>query len=521
MSPTNVSRFQHAGAAEQVAEYWATIKHHRWMIYYLALVLIAVSVVGISLLPDVYQTTTTILVDPQKVSDELIPASVKSPLTERLQNISQEVLGSTHLQRVMDENNLYPELHKSMSTDQLLDYMRNQIQIGVKHASGSGPASFSITYEGRDPVQTAKVTRELAAEFINWNLNSRSALAENTEAFLDNRLAAAQSELKRQESQVREFKMRHLGEMPEETQSNIAQLSQLRATFSANNDTLNRLEQERIELEQLPQTAHIPQLGPVPVSERTRLEEERLRAETRLSELRRRYMPKHPEVLEAQQALERSNKQIAALPADTTPTPAANPDKPEKTAAGVRLIVIARETRRLEQEQTQLQSQMTTLQAKLGAVPLREQQYVDLTRGYDIAKEQYRSLLSKKYSAEMAADLERKHGGENFSVLDEARVPQKPFRPNRKLLLLSAFLGSWILPVVLVVGKDQILTTVKTERHLQKILGQSVVILTTIPAISVASERNRNRRYLRAAVFSTSAIALLLALFLWRVHPIL
>lgn len=521
MSPNRVSRYQQAGAAEQISEYWATIKYHRWVIYFLALALTAVSVIGISLLPDVYQATTTILVDPQKVSDELIPASVKSPLTERLQNISQEVLGSTHLQRVMDENNLYPKLRKSMSTDQLLDYMRSQIQITVKHASGSGPASFSITYEGRDPVLTAKVTSQLAGEFINWNLSSRSALAENTEAFLDNRLATAQDEIKRQETQVREFKMRHLGEMPEETQSNIAQLSQLRATFSANNDTLNRLEQERIELEQTPQTAHVAQLGPMPVSERARLQNERLIAENRLIELRRRYMPRHPEVLDAQQALERIDRQIAALPPDIDPTAIAKPDKPQITAAVARLSVIARETRRLEEEQTQLQSQMAVLQAKLDAMPLREQQYADLTRGYDIAKEQYRSLLSKKYSAEMAADLERKHGGENFSVLDAARIPEKPFRPNRKILLVSGILASWILPIVLVVGKDQLLTTVKTERHLQTILGPSVLILATIPAIRVASERERDRRYLMTAVFSTSAIALLLALFLWLVHPIL
>jgi succinoglycan biosynthesis transport protein ExoP len=521
MSLNRLSRSQQAGVAEQISEYWDTIKHHRWMIYFLALTLTAVSVIGISLLPDVYQATTTILVDSQKVSDELIPASVKSELTERLQNISQEVLGSTHLQRVMDENNLYPKLRKSMSTDQLLEYMRSQIQITVKRASGSGPASFSITYEGRDPFLTAKVTRELAAEFVNWNLNSRSALTENTAAFLDNRLATAQNELKRQETQVREFKMRHLGEMPEETQSNIAQLSQLRASFSANNDTLNRLEQERIELEELPQTAHVAQLVPMPISDRARLQEERVRAENRLTELRRRYMPKHPEVLEAEQALERIDRQIAGLPPDKDPTLAAKQDKPEITAAAARLSAIARETRRLEEEQTRMQLQTAALQAKLDAVPLREQQYADLTRGYDIAKEQYRSLLTKKYSAEMAADLERKHGDENFTVLDAARIPERPFRPNRKLLLASAFLGSWIVPIVLVVGKDQMLTTVKTERHLQKILGPSVLILATIPAVSVASERGRNRQYLRAAVFSTSAIALLLALFLWRVHPIL
>src|SRR5271166_897010 len=278
MSANRVSAYQHTGPAEQISEYWATIKHHGWTIYFLALALNAVAVLGISLLPDVYQATTTILVDPQKVSDDLIPASVKSPLTEKLQNISQEVLGSTHLQRVIDENNLYPELRESMSPDRLLDYMRSQIQIAVKHASGSGPASFSITYEGRDPVLTAKVTRELAAEFINWNVNSRSALNENTAAFLDSRLQTAQDELKRQESRVREFKMKHLGEMPEETQSNIAQLSQLRATFSANNDALNRLEQERIEIEQLPQTPQGAQTGPPPITDRAQLQEERLQA---------------------------------------------------------------------------------------------------------------------------------------------------------------------------------------------------------------------------------------------------
>src|SRR5271166_1216516 len=405
MSPSRITRSQQAGAAEQIAEYWITIKHHRWMIYFLGLALTAVSVIGISLLPDVYQATTTVLVDPQKVSDDLIPASVKSPLTERLQNISQEVLGSTHLQRVMDADNLYPELRKSMSADRLLDYMRSQIQIAVKHASGSGPASFSITYEGRDPVLTAKVTRELATEFINWNVNSRSTLTENTAEFLDKRLETAQNELKRQESQVREFKMKHLGEMPEETQSNIGQLSQLRATFSANNDTLNRIEQERIELEQLPPTA--PVVGLTPITDRARLQAERSQAERQLIDLRRRYMPKHPEVLEAQQRLERIDQLIAALPPDKDSVPAPKVDKPERTAASARLSVIARETRRLEEEQTQLASQMSALQAKLDAVPLREQQYVDLTRGYDIAKEQYRTLLTKKYSAEMAADLER------------------------------------------------------------------------------------------------------------------
>ena len=521
MSPSRVSVQQQAGPADQISEYWATIKHRGWMIYFVTLALTAVAVVVISLLPDVYQATTTILVDPQKVSDDLIPASVKSPLTERLQNISQEVLGSTHLQRVIDENNLYPELRGSMTTDRLLDYMRSQIQITVKHASGSGPASFSITYEGRNPALTARVTSELARGFINWNVDSRSELTTTTATFLDDRLRAAQSELEREEGRVREFKMKHLGEMPEETQSNIAQLSQLRTTFSANNDTLNRLDQERIQLEQLPQMAQGAQLGPAPVTDRARLHDERLNVESQLFELRRRYTPAHPEVLETQNRLERIDQQIAELPPDRDSGPAGKTAKSEKTVASVRLGVLAGEMRRLEEEQKQLQAQMSAYQVKLDAVPLREQQYVDMTRGYDTAKEQYRSLLTKKYSAEMAADLDRKQVGENFTVLDAARVPEKPTKPNRRLFMVGGFFGSFFLSIVLVLVQDQIRTTVKSERHLQKVLGQSVTVLASIPTISIASELQRKRQYLAAAVFSTAATVLMLAVFLWRVHPIL
>jgi len=137
---------------EQVREYWQTVQQRKWLIYFTTLALTLASVVAIALLPDQYQATTTILVDPQKVPDEYVNATIKSPLTERLQTISQEVLSSTRLQEVIDKWNLYPELRQSMSPDQVIDHMRNKIKIDVKRAAGSGPGAFSITYEGGNPV---------------------------------------------------------------------------------------------------------------------------------------------------------------------------------------------------------------------------------------------------------------------------------------------------------------------------------------------------------------------------------
>lgn len=512
---------QQASPTDAILQYWQVIKLHASLIYSLTLVLTAVAIVIIALLPDTYRATTTILVDPQKVPDELVPSTVKSPLTERLQTISQELLSSTHLQKIIDENHLYPELRASMTSEQVLDYMRNQIQIAVKHASGTGPASFTITYEGRDPKMTAKVTTELAAGFISWNEESRSALTANTVEFLDGRLNDAQAELEKQEAKVREFKMQHLGEMPEQTQANIAALSQLNATFSANNDALNRLEQERAQLQQLPQMAQGAQLKPQPTTERSRLEEDKVKLEGQLFELKRRYTPAHPEVIEAQNRLDRVTQQIAALP--PTPDPAAQNKEPNApaTAASVRLEIIAREITRLEEEQTSIHSQIATYQGKLDAVPLREQQFVDLTRGYDTAKEQYRSLLTKKYSADMAEDLDKKQKGESFNILDPALVPERPYKPNRKILMIAGFFGSLLLSVGIVVLKDQLQPTVKGERHLQTILANATPVLATIPVVYGPTQIQQKRRWVFAAVLSTIATVVLVAAFLWRIHPIL
>ena len=107
------------------------------------------------------------------------------------------------------------------------------------------------------------------------------------------------------------------------------------------------------------------------------------------------------------------------------------------------------------------------LQGKLGHLPVREQELAKITRDYEISKANYKTLLDKSLSAEMATDMEHRQKSERFTVLDPARVPERPTKPNRPLLggagsaaalgfglLLcfgleaqkGAFLGEWELP---------------------------------------------------------------------------
>jgi succinoglycan biosynthesis transport protein ExoP len=500
----------------ELREYWQAISQNRWWVFFLTLVLTLAAALVIVRMPNVFQATTTILVDPQQISDQYVNPPVKETLTDRLQTISQQVLSASRLQDIIDHYHLYPEFQGAMSREQIIDYMRKAITIEVKHASGNGPGAFTITYEGRNPVIVAQVTNELANQFITWNLQSSEQVAETTTEFLGEQLETAKASLAEQEQKVRDFKMGHLGQMPEDLPGNLGTLAQLRATYQANNDSLNRLEQERIELTRLPASVVRTGQGTEGLSDRARLEIERARLQDQLNTLRQHYTPTYPEVVEATARLRRVKEELKALPPDS-----ANAAGAEASPTQVRLELIAREMKRLSDEQKNITAQIASYQAKIDAVPMREQQVTELMRDYEISKEQYRSLLGKKYSADMASDLQRKQKGERFTILDAARAPELPVKPGRALLLLFSLTGALFLSMAFVIGKDKIDPSLKAEKQLEGMLPSSVALLAEIPTIVTASDRRRQFRFVIFALTTSVLACLIVAGMLWRIRPIL
>ena len=157
----------------------------------------------------------------------------------------------------------------------------------------------------------------------------------------------------------------------------------------------------------------------------------------------------------------------------------------------------------------------------MDAVPLREEQLVELTRNYDISKANYQALLDKSFSIDMAADLEQKQKGERFTVLDPAQVPQKQVTPNRKALIpLSGFVA-FGLSILLVLAKETLSPAIKTEMELLSLLPVSARVIGLIPRIEIAADARRDRRL----AISASLVCILLCLSLigviWRIRLVL
>jgi polysaccharide chain length determinant protein (PEP-CTERM system associated) len=468
-------------------------------------------------MPDRYKATTTILVDPQKVSEKYVSPTVNSDPGQRLTTITQQVLSTTRLQQIIDDMHLYPELKGKMSREEVIELMRKDITITVKQGSSSGLSAFTIEYEGRQRQQVAQVANQLAASFIEWNVKSREQQSQDTTEFLDAQLKEAKQNLEQQEARLSAFKMRHLGEMPEQQAANMQALTQLQTQFQANADALNRLEVERTLLSRGLESPNPGEAKTAPVlTERAKLEDERRKLRAHLQDLQNRYTSAHPEVVDTASQLQRVEDRLKILPPDPVVVVAQ-----DNTAVTVRLQLIDRESKRLTQDQERITGQMASYRSKVDAVPVREQEMAELNRNYSVSKDHYQSLLDKTFSAGMAADLEKKQQAEHFTILDLAQVPEKPFKPKRGLMFIGAFLGALAMSLGLAYLADMMNSSVKFERELKAMLPANVPLLAVVPQLQSAADRRSSIRFaVIAVVISLIGCALEAGLFL-KLHSIL
>lgn len=468
-----------------IEQYLTVLTRHWRLILLSALALFVPLATGVMLMPSVYEATTTIMVDPQRIPDKYVSTTVIDEPSERLNLLTQEVLSSSRLEQVIQDLNLYGKMRERKGRDEVLEYMRSKIQIQTKHTSGSGPSSFTLTFAADSPVIAALTANKLAESFIRRHLQSRQEQVEGTTSFLANELAETRTSLQKQEQQISAYRMQHLGEMPEQMQANLQALAQLQMELQTNSDQISRLEEERIVLERTPEVAH-DGTSSATLSARASLLAQIASKQAQVVDLESRYTPAHPDLLAARQSL-------AELRAELKSAGGAGGSVSSDPVRQVRLEVLAREKSRLEVQQVAIRQKIGLYQAKVDVVPLRQEELTNLTRDYESAKEHYRSLLDKTYSAQMATNLEENQQGERFQVLDRAVPPDKAARPNRPRFLIGAGFLALIGGFGIAFLRELADKSVKTQAELEQLLG-AVELLGTVPRLQQAPAAVPKRR---------------------------
>jgi uncharacterized protein involved in exopolysaccharide biosynthesis len=96
-------------------------------------------------------------------------------------------------------------------------------------------------------------------------------------------------------------------------------------------------------------------------------------------------------------------------------------------------------------------------------------------------KDTYQSLLKKSEEAQQAENLERRQKGEQFKVIDPARIPEKPFSPDILRILLFGLLLGAMSGFGMAFVKEQTDRSFRDAEDLETTLGFKV--LANIPKI--------------------------------------
>jgi len=452
-----------------IQDYLGIGLRRKWYIIIPLVIGVLASVGVYKYLPKVYKATTLILVQPQSVPENYVRSTITDSVANRLNTISQEILSRTRLERVIQEFNLYSDLRNKAPMEVVVETMRTAIDVKVQEQRRErSQNSFSISFEGKEPGTVMMVTNKLASLFIEENLKVRESQAEGTSEFLSKELGSMEEQLKRREQDIRNFKERSMGQLPQQLDANLRILERLQDQLKTTNENMRAAEDRSVlfqnQIEQVKVRDRFSASRGFRGSEMTgsaglsagRGAEDPLviqynNLKRELTSAQSKYKESHPDVIDLKRKIANLEPLVKAklndrreeIVEENLPPPRLDPDTERLIAQYTEQYNSALlEAKRAKEEAKNLKEQILLYQRRIEDTPRREQELVLLTRDYELLKTNYQSLMDKKIQAQMAGNLERKQQGEQFKILDPARIPEKPIKPDRnKILLIGAFIG--------------------------------------------------------------------------------
>ena len=519
-----------------IAIAWA----RRWFIIVPFVLFTAGAIAYAMVQPNRYRAQMAIIITPQQVPTNYVQSTITTMLAERLQMIRQEITSRTRLERIIEEFNLYPEMRATRIMEDVIEQMRQdiQVQINTGRDRRADTGAFTVGFESDNPRTALLVTERLGSLFIRGNTEDRAILADATSQFMEAQLEEARRRLIDHEQKLQEYRVRNSGSLPTQVQANLQGIQTTQMQLQSLQDESNRDRDRRLFLERALADAEAagpivaaapiapnPDGSPQPMSATARLEG----AKAALRNMELRLKPEHPDIQRAKRVIRDLEKEAEAE-ALTRPVadgqPVAAVMSPAERARQSRINDMRAELQLLDRrmaerrdEEGRLRNNLNVYQARVDAAPARETELVELMRDYDILKNSYNELLRKSEASKLAVNLERRQIGEQFKIVDGARLPERPVSPDRpRIISMGAIMGLGLgLAIVgLLEYRD---SSLKTDDDVVSAL--SLPVLALIPVmVTKAEEAATVRRRRLIAVGSFAVFVLVAGAAIWKLELI-
>ena len=453
-----------------------------------------------------YRSVTTLTVDSARVARDYVKGlntgeRQEDPSSVLIQQVTVGLTKKSILMPVLEALKPYPDV-SGVEPDKLMSRLRKSVVV-TRPKEGVG---IAISYSHSDPQVAQAVLALLVEQLQEEILKNREKIIENTTGFISGELERVKADLEAKEGTISEFKKAHLGELPQQLETNLRSLDRLQTDLTNMSDSLNKLGERLTAIEKT--IKEYPDLGPVshlqplgkdrrsgdlrPIDSRiARIKELR----QKLSELLATYKDSYPDVLYVKEELRRLEAMLPTDSVQLSPDEAADgkddfqglarkPTDPYLRELMKERSEIKSEMVFLKEKQAQASRQKREIEERVERTPTREQSLALLLRDYDNMQKNYQSLLDKRTSARLLGNYESQHFGEQYRVIEPANFPYEPEPPTQMQFLLGGLALGCLIGFGSAIGIDMMKTGFRRPEEVEHYLGISVI--ASIPSFSSA-----------------------------------
>ncbi|MDD5492209.1 MAG: GNVR domain-containing protein [bacterium] len=395
-----------------IRDYLMIFFRRKW-IFILALSLCLIGgIIYVLSAPKVYNSASIIYIQKAEILNPLMDkVAVSSQYNETIKTMTERILSWPRLVSMTESIKLSYNIKTPLDFEKYIIALRKRINIEMFNQD-----LVRISFEDKDPYIAKQVVDYLTNNFIDETIQLKSEEAVKAIDFIREQLDVYRKRLETSEKDLSEIKVK----------AEIENIDKIKGLIK---DQLSRQEKVVVSEVKKEQNPVVKQLN-----------DHVINLEKELSRLLIDSTEQHPRVQELRKEITKTKEKLAQEMEKSKSV-----SVEEKSATNPIYADLDQRLKALELKREELLQKQAEIKSKSGKYKLSNVSDAELSamdRDAQVNEQLYTSLLSKMESARISQQMENMDKGTRFKVIDPARMPLKPSKPDIfKSILMSIALG--------------------------------------------------------------------------------
>ena len=440
----------------------------RTIVLVTTLLLFAASVAAAFLLPTIYRSKATLLVQSQDLPTNLVDSPTSGSIDQRIAKIRERVLSRGDLIALIEQDDLYPAERRSKPLSYVIDKMRTATTVSALEGDIGTPNSqdktiaVTMSFNYPEAAKSQAVLQSYVSNFLRIDSDQAESQANLSVRFLQDQALKLQAQIAQVEGQLTGIKAANGSALASSGGSQMVD------TGSYSAQIVGLQNQNR----QLLAGAHKAETNPQVAA-----------AEEAFAIAKARYSDTHPDVLAAQERLRQVRQLAASQPADNSGAAIDEQIRANNAAMAA-----------LQQGRDSTLSRAAAAAAGSARAPAILEQAMQFESRASALRSQYSEIATSLLKAQNSARMVNEQRAERLSLVDAPDLPDTPFSPNRPLIVGAGLVGGLLLGLLLAMAFELVMRPLRSPAQLE---SAGLPVLGVVPLLSDQSPSRLARLFSR------------------------